>query len=195
MSKIPIGFAVSELAKLQDLAKRRNDNKKKHAVASKKVDDELSDEMMHYIGLKAEYAVAKLLGVEFNIENTLEGDSGFDLIYRGLTIDVKYSQRDLKFRPGTFKADIAILVQPLSHGVWKYKGNTFGPQVDSYVTKKVFRWRNVLVAGWIDRPAFEHAHTMENFGYNPVEFMAAEDLRSLRDLKEYAEGHAKYATS
>lgn len=188
MRKIPVGFAEAELDRLYALAEERNTNKEKHGVKTQSVDKQMSGAEMHYVGLKAERAVAKLLRSSISEENTLEGDDGYDLVYNGLAVDVKYSQLDLKVRPGRFKADIIILVLPLSYGAHKYRGTIFNPKTDDRVTKEVFRFRNVLVAGWIDKETFAEKHIMKSFAGNPeVEFMLASDLNPMVSLKEYAE--------
>jgi len=191
MRKIPVGFADKELQDLRELAKARNDKKENAGVSSKKVDGEMTDEQLHYVGLKAERAVAKLLRVGMNTDNTYDGDGGHDLMYNGLTVDVKCSQMDLKIPPGKFTADIVVLVQPYSYGVQKYAGLLWKPIEDVFVDKPAFRWRNVLVSGWIDRATFAEKHYMRSFAGNPeVEFLEATELRPMADLKEYAENHA-----
>jgi hypothetical protein len=188
MRKIPVRITPEELASMADLAFRRNSKKERHGVKSRKVDKELGEEEAHYVGLKAELAVSKLLGAHMDTRNTLEGDDGKDIIYRGLTVDIKYSQRDLKFRPGTFKADLVILVQPLSSGEHTYAGQTVTAEPDDNVkTKPKFAWANVLVVGWVSRERFEAEHTMRNFGYNDMEFMDAGDLSPMGGLKAHAE--------
>ena len=102
MKKIPVRLTDLELWAIWKLAEERNGKKEKHGVATKKIDRQVSDLEMHYIGIKAEYAVSKLIGTDFNPTNMLAGDDGSDFVYRGLTVDVKFSQFDLKFRIGTF---------------------------------------------------------------------------------------------
>lgn len=186
MKTVPIELTELERWALAKLASERNANKERHGVRTRKVDNDLSDEEMHYIGLKAEYAIAKLLGVDFNPENMLSGDGGTDIIYRGLTVDVKYSQLDLKFRPGTFLADVAILTQPLQRGSHRYAGKVVSAERDSRVSKRRFAWANILVVGWVSRERFESEHVIRNFGYNDVEFMAAGDLSPLKGLRDHA---------
>lgn len=186
MRIVPIKLTDDELRRLAASAKKRNAKKEKYGVQTRKVDSELSDEELHYIGLKAEFAVAKLLKVDINLENTLSGDGGIDIIYRGLSVDVKYSQLDLKFEPGTFLADIAILTQPLSFGVYYYRGERVAAELDKRVSKKKFAWANILVVGWVSRERFEKEHTIRNFGYSDLEFMMAKDLSPLSELKSYA---------
>lgn len=187
MRKIPVKLEPEELDRLAELAFRRNNNKERHGVTSRKVDEQLGEEEAHYVGLKAELAVSKLLGAHIDERNTLAGDDGKDIVYRGLRVDVKYSQLDLKFRPGTFKADLAILVQPLSSGEYTYAGQTVTAEPDDNVkTKPIFAWANVLVVGWVSRGRFEAEHTMRNFGYNDMEFMDANDLSPMEGLRDHA---------
>jgi hypothetical protein len=186
--KIPVKLTELELWALAQLAKRRNTNKDDHNIESSKIDRWISNEEAHYIGMKAEYAVSKLLDTKFNIEDTLAGDPGFDFNYRGITVDVKYSQLDFKFRPGTFKADVSILVQPLSTGIHKYGGRTVQAIPDSRVKKDKFAWKHVLVVGWVSRQRFEKDMTFRNFGYGDTEFLPAREASSMSELKKYADG-------
>jgi hypothetical protein len=189
--KIPVKFTELELWAIAELAKRRNKNKVDHGVESTKIDKWISDEGIHYIGIKAEYAVSKLLDAELNTSNILSGDPGFDFYYRGITVDVKYSQLDFKFRPGTFKADVAVLVQPLSNGVYQYGGRTIEAEVDKRVKKKKFAWKHVLVVGWISRQRFEKDKKIRNFGYGDTEFLPFTQASSMSMLKRYADGLSK----
>jgi hypothetical protein len=65
------------------------------------------------VGIKAELAVSKVLGVEYDVHN-LGIDSGADMWFDNISIDVKATMRDgdrLLFKSETaFKARIAILV-------------------------------------------------------------------------------------
>ena len=189
MRKIPVRLTDAELKSLWELAEKRNSNKESHGVRTKKIDTQVSDLEMHYIGMKAEYAASNLIGADFNPENTLAGDKGVDFIYRGLTVDVKLSQMDLKFRPGTFLADLAILVQPLMTGSWRYgrSADAITAEPDERVNKKRFAWRNMLIVGWVSRERHEAEHTIRNFGYNDVEFMEVKDLSPLTDLLKFAQ--------
>jgi len=187
MRKVPIKLSDLELWALWKLAKERNNKKEQHGVETRKIDKNVSDLEMHYIGMKAEYGVARLLGAEFDLKNTLAGDAGYDFTYKGLTIDVKLSQRDLKFRKGTFKADVVILVQPLTAGRWAYGGVNFVAEKDGRVGKHKFAWKHLLVMGWLTRKHFEKMHEIRNFGYNDVEFMDASYMFPMKDLKNYAE--------
>lgn len=193
MKKIPVRLTDLELWAIWKLAEERNGKKEKHGVATKKIDRQVSDLEMHYIGIKAEYAVSKLIGTDFNPTNMLAGDDGSDFVYRGLTVDVKFSQFDLKFRIGTFKSDIAILVQPLCGGIHKYGVQKIGAERDDRIKKVEFAWRNVLVIGWVSREEFSKKHIIRNFGYNDVEFMRATSLRPMWRLKDYAKQTSRLA--
>jgi hypothetical protein len=187
MKPIPVALTEKELQSIAALAFARNDKKERRGVKSRKVDTGMGEGEAHYIGLKAELAVSKLLGVGFDKTNTLKGDDGKDIVYRGLRIDVKCSQLDLKFRPGTFTADVAILVQPLRKGMHIYAGDVVVAEQDENVKKAIFAWANVLVVGWVSRERFEAEHVIRNFGYNDVEFMGAGDLSPMEGLRDYAE--------
>lgn len=148
---------------LYKLAEIRNEGKVKNS--SHKIDETLSDVEMHYIGLKAEWAVASFLFLDIDTRTTPNGDGGYDLKKSGITIDVKMSQKDLKFhRPGP-RADIIFLVQPLSPFTipdTKYHDLT---KRDTHIAKPAFSWKHVVLIGWITRAEFMAKHVLRNFGY------------------------------
>lgn len=158
-----------ELWALWLLAGKRNAAKTEQQ--NKRVDKDLSDIQMHYVGLKGEYAVAKFLGIQLDMEILLAGDSGHDLVFKDRTIDVKVSQKDLKFFPGAFAADIAVLVQPHT-----YKAAWHKAERDDRVGKPIFAWKHSLISGWVWRKRFEEECYEHDFGYGLRNCMNAEDL-------------------
>ena len=190
MTGVPVYLTNLELWSLMELAKRRNDLKESVGVKSQKIDKELTDQELHYIGLKAEYAVAKLLRVSIDMNNTLAGDGGIDLNYRGLSIDVKYSTKDLKYRPDKeITSDIIVLVQPLDKNIVNMPYYASAEEED-YISKPSFAWKHVLVVGWISAGDFKERHTIRNFGYSDCMFMSAENMNNMYDLREYAVGQS-----
>ena len=112
-------------------------------------------------GFKAEFAVARVLGVNPPTVNVLT-DGGIDLWFDNISIDVKFTNRDggpLIFdNQEKFKADCAVLVSktddPVAMRIWGAMG------------KKAF---------------FAHAKT-HDFGYGERLVMEANDLRPIEWL-------------
>lgn len=183
---VPIGFSRAEVAKMWCLATSRQGVKERYGVTTKKVDGQLSNRDLHYLGLKGEHAVAKLMGTQVNRVNTPHGDGGVDFIYRGLTVDVKYSQLDIKlFLDDSPKADILILVQPLTRPLRR------GPYVaqaekDPYIKKPVFAWKNTVVVGWITQEDFTHGHEIKRIGSFDRKLFRAHNTRDMEAIMSYA---------
>lgn len=96
-----------------------NEVKEARGVRSRRYDGKKSEVELHYLGLSAELAFGKLVGLEPNFEITLHGDSGWDFRTKnGLTIEVKLRAE----RGGDFalvaptlegmRADIGVLMWP-----------------------------------------------------------------------------------
>lgn len=95
-------------------AEMRNRGKVLNGVATKKISAVHSDLEIHILGMMAEVAVCRLLGVEPDVELCLRGDAGYDLVWGGMTWDVKMRLgrfRDLMMRAdlSDFRSDGAIL--------------------------------------------------------------------------------------
>lgn len=182
---IPVTLNNVERYALWDIASKRNKNKVENNVQSQKFDPNMSDMEMHYVGLKAEYACAKLLGLEMDIRNTLYGDPGYDLVYGKATIDVKFSTLDLKYRlDKKVVADIIILTQPLRKSA-KYK-EVVQPEEDTLIqTKPRFRWAHILVIGWISRGMFNKKKEIMDFGHGPGYVVLASEMEDMRTLRDY----------
>lgn len=73
------------------LSDERCSYKKSLGIVGHRVDVNSSNEEICYYGLLAEIIVAKLLGVKVNTELFMGSDEGFDLVWRGKTVQVKYS--------------------------------------------------------------------------------------------------------
>lgn len=170
------------------LAWERQALKESRGVQSQKVDESVSNLEMHYIGLKAEHAVAKLLGLEINMENTYEGDGGVDLHYRGVTIDVKFSSCHLNVRKNKeVVSDVVVLVNPLTIAS-KYNGAYYDAADDPNVTNPKFAWANSVIVGWIAKDEYYSLREwkkakFKNFDYWSV---SAHNMHDMFTLKKYA---------
>ena len=112
-------------------------------------------------GFKAEFAVARLLGVDPPTVNVVS-DGGVDLWFEQVSIDVKFNNAEfgsLIFDSmDKFKSRIAILV-----------GKTADPTV-------------MRVNGWIDRKRFEAGCYQKDFGYGVRLVMDHDDLLAIEEL-------------
>jgi hypothetical protein len=186
---IPVEINGFESYALMKLALERNANKELHNVASKKIDEGLTEVDAHYAGIKSEYAVAKTIGVEINMENMLRGDGGVDLIYRGHTIDVKYSSLELKMDlEKGLVADIAILVHPLKKDA-RYGKKIIKAVPDPYIEKPFLAWRSVKIMGFIPKCEFDEKHRIEDFGGGKCMVVGHGDLHDMSELKAWTQAN------
>ncbi len=187
MTSIPVLMNNVERFGLWELATQRQALKDSRGVKTQKVDKEISDLEMHYIGLKAEHAVAKLLGLELNMENTYTGDGGVDLHYRGITIDVKFSSKHLNVRAKKeFVADVAVLVNPL-RTIVKYNSIYYAADPDPHVsTKPSFAWANSLVVGWLTKDEYYSLRTWKKGRYVDYWSVSADNTNDMLALKGHA---------
>jgi hypothetical protein len=77
------------MERIRSLARRRNQNKERHSVPTRKKHESSSDREVHVDGMMGEAAAAEVLGVEISYEIAVSGDDGFDLLYEGLEVEVK----------------------------------------------------------------------------------------------------------
>jgi hypothetical protein len=115
-----------ELRYLEMLAHGRNDPKI-GVVANRRVDERRDDYQINLEGLKAEYAVAKYLGVPLDDEINLRGRrQRGNLRYFDKWLEVKWNNRstgDLYFNNLLqFGADVAVLVVPGVKGTVRIVG-------------------------------------------------------------------------
>jgi len=112
-------------------------------------------------GFKAEFAVARLLGLDPPVVNVLT-DGGVDLWFDDVSIDVKLTNREngpLVFDSiDKFQADCAVLVAKTSHPAKM--------QVLGFVTKKLFELQS-------------YSH---DFGYGQRLVMNAESMKPIEKL-------------
>ena len=141
----------------------------------------LTDIQIHYVGLKGEWAVAKVLDQEIDLEVSPGGDAGWDLTYAGMTFDVKMSRgTDLIFYVNKFKADAAVLVVPYNKST-EIVG--LGLHVDPrLLTDPAFSFRDVVVMGWITREQFSERRVRKDYGYGPRHVVELQDLNDMIDL-------------
>ena len=158
-----------ELRALWDMAVARNDAK---TIGTNKMYGGVSDEALHYIGLKGEYAVSKLLGIDINTEIYDKGDVGHDLEYLGHTIEVKVSQRDLKFfqdRPPV--ADIVALVVPQIVSLANVTAKR-----DYLIKHPLLGWQHQFIVGWITKERLMELCYQRDFGYGVRDVLDRESL-------------------
>ena len=118
-------------------------------------------EEANVVGFKAEFAVARLLGLDLPTLNIL-GDGGIDLWAGDVSIDVKFSNRErgpLIFDSlSKFRADVAVLV-----------GATDDPSVMS-------------INGAIGKQEFAQRAYIHNFGSGQRKVMDADNLHPIEWL-------------
>jgi len=177
---IPASFNDMELWAIHELANRRQGLKEKHGVKTKKVAEGLTDLDLHIVGRKSEYAVSRLLSVQLDMSDTQKGDSGIDLLYKGLAIDVKCSSgKNLKFK-GTqpFKADIAVFCMPLTRPV-TYENIHVEAEADSFISWYTHAWRNINIMGWVSRERFNQKAFTDIYGELCLNWHNLNDMRIL----------------
>ena len=117
----------------------------------------------HMIGLLGEFAVAKLIHGDVDINSYLSGDSVKDFDIYGVSIEVKTLQGYLSFvRLSDFIADVAALVI--------YNKNNHS---------------KVFVQGWISRHDFIECHFIDNFGYGDRPCIQPAELSPIETLRTY----------
>lgn len=129
---------------------------------------------MHYIGIKAEYAVATYLGRPIALPTGGRSDDGWDIEYRGWTIDVKARRHVLsmpKERP--IKADVLVCVM--------HDGTT----------------DHMMIVGWVSAREFlKRSYTSTWTGGETFRCMKSETLNDMRTLRDAAERPVlEYATA
>lgn len=169
-----VSFRHAELVALWKLAERRVGAKTPNA-RDKRVDQRLRPVQAHYVGLKAEYAVARYLGVAPDVYAYGGGDGGVDLRYRGRTIDVKNSFGGLVIpNLQVLRSDVIILVNPV--------GRTPDPFLAGVDTRH--RFRDVIIRGWVTREQFEVSHTVKDFGHGPCLVMETDRINPMLNFGE-----------
>lgn len=183
---VGVTITDNEAEILRNLATQRQRNKEANGVPTRKKDKKINDLDMHYVGMKAEFAVAKLLDIEPNIALTRLGDDGFDFVLpNNTTLDVKFSQKDLKFPPHKSPPDILVLCQPLNRRVYNINNQPVYPRKDQYVNPDIpdhYTWRDVIVVGWVSRDRFVDSAPLVNLGFGQIRMMPAQKMCSIKDI-------------
>lgn len=122
-------------------------------------------EDIHYLGLRAECAVAKVLRVPFDLSLSLAGDKHVADLYarNGWAVSVKYAARRgwawklSSANYAEFKADIGVLCWPAENGA-------------------------VELVGWITREKFNQVATVEDYGHGKRLKVEAAQMAHITDL-------------
>jgi hypothetical protein len=137
-----MGADTVKLCEMQGFKPRLDNNKQSRVEAN-------------IYGFKAEFAVARLLGLDPPVINVVT-DGGVDLWFNDISIDVKFNNAEfgkLIFDSmGKFKSQLAVLV-----------GRTEEPNV-------------MRINGWMGRTNFEKTSHSKNFGYGDRLFIDHKDL-------------------
>ncbi len=171
-------FDHDTLTYLYRIAKKRNGIKGGPGTLFSR---RISDIQIHYVGLKGEWAVAKALSQEIDLTVSHGGDTGHDLSYAGMTIDVKVGRgTDLIFYVNKFRADAAILVRA-------YNKSTELPGLPLHTDPRLLAdpelgWRDVVLVGWITKKEFYGRCIRKDYGYGPRQVVPMENLNDMIDL-------------
>lgn len=154
-----VSFTRFEIDSMRSLAESIRSNKK--ADISDGTWDGKGFEERNFKGLKGAYAVARFLGVDFDRTLRSGKDLGWDLTFRGWTIEVKNLQRWLAFHNlSHFSADIAVLVNPVMNS------------------------EDVILQGWVSKARFRKNYFTSNFGYGDRMCMKQDDLDPMPSLRK-----------
>ena len=148
---------------------RRQREKVRHLIRSKKVSRRKSDLELHYDGICAERTVAEYLGIPYDPEILLGGDD-YDLVLPdGRTVEVKFRDHPkgdfalMSDRLEDFKADIGVLVCAVY------------PEIgDNAILHCV---------GWITREEFAERCERVNYGYGDRLAVKQCDLHPMDTLR------------
>jgi len=164
--RLNLGFHVSDLDKIEAIAKRRNDSKVTRGIKSKKFDPKKNEFQAHFEGMKAEYAVSFILDGDLDETIRLGGDKGRgDIRLKdGRMVEVKYRcQRGWDFalsssRIDDFQSNIGVLVWP---------------------SLKEFY---LEIVSWISKEKFLQRMNIRDYQYGPRLFILADDMDSIDSL-------------
>lgn len=114
MNEFDVLLTPMEIAYIQDIAKRRQENKEKGQIEDKKYDSTYSSYEMNLYGAAGEFVFCKWEGSEFD-DSIHNKRGGFDTIdHLGRRVDVKHSRTDFLLAPNHKKlgaCDIYVLVK------------------------------------------------------------------------------------
>ncbi len=166
---IIVAFDNAQLDAMWKAAEQRQQAKNVSVARDKRSDRSLDNVEMHYIGIKGECAVARVLCVPVDLNAYASGDLTKDLTYQGMTIEVKTLQDWLIFNDMShFGSDVAILVNPC------------GTETDERIRhKRAHCYRNVAVIGTISRENFARVAFSKDFGYGTRLCVKADQLEPI----------------
>lgn len=147
-----------EETQLLELAEARQAIKRGGGFRDKRVDRSIGNVAMHLKGIRAEYVVAKALGVPFDTRVLCAGVEGKNLrLTDGRSVEVQSRQDWMIFNPNAFRSDVAVLVNPAYD-------------------------RRLHICGWVDKATFQTNHFVHDFGYGMRQCMTSDALRPLDEL-------------
>ena len=171
-------FLPSHLALLLRDAKRRS-AKLGAGVTDKSHERRYPTEQNNYSGLKVEALCAALLNAEYFTYDGLKGDPGWDVMYRGITIECKFGTGDLIFdfktekdKRDPFSADYAVLGSPL-------RSSPPDPNVD----KPPHKFIDVYLVGWISRVEFLQRYETKDYTHGDRRKMDPSELYVMSSFK------------
>ena len=168
-----VNFSDDELEFLRTLAANFQAAKKGTGASDYRVDGSISNIDMHYIGLKAAFAVSRDLGVDFDRVAYQGQGRRRPMIYFGdLKISVFNRQLHLIcYRP--FAEDIAVLCNPAA--------GLNDPFVKS---KTAHNYRMLLIVGYCSRDDFIQYKHIKRYGHGAMWTLETRYFRPLSELKE-----------
>lgn len=173
-----VTITETEATMLWDIVNERQKNKRSVGVTDERRSSKHTSEEIEYVGLVGEYALAKVLGLEFSSSTSARGDGGFgDLTFHdGRTIAVKTTTTiggsyNLKGDdPSLMYDDIQVLCSLPLHS----NGTTRNT--------KLRKEQKVRIVGYMERPDYlRHAQVRESntgkyLSVHPDKFFPIQDL-------------------
>ena len=124
----------------------RNRRKREAGVKDQKFDSTRGTLLIDYMGLLGERAVAKTLGIPVQQFNGLEGDEGYDLIWHGLKLQIRYTFHNR------------------GHLIVNCTGNPEQIEPDIYILT-IGSESRITILGYATRDHIRAVGTVKNFGY------------------------------
>lgn len=156
-----VEFDENDIREAEEMVRIREWPKREMTVPSQKVSKNRTDQEIDLLGILAEMAIAKLLGVSLEKKRMLTGDNGYDILWKNRKVEVKYTYHTkghLMVRSKErLKADLYILLT----------GNE----------------KKMRVLGWIDKQGFLGRGTLKDFGYGPNFVIEQNELYEWDEVK------------
>lgn len=139
---------------------------------------------LHYVGLKGEYAVAKFLGLELDMSETVAGDRRGDFQVGDLWFEVKNAYRNLLLSPNELGSEFVVMVKPQT------EDTSFATAVleDREELPADHRWANVEIVGWLSSRLFYQRAKVRDFGYGDRYYVSPNELREPYKLFRILDG-------